>query len=280
MKRKLTTLIVLSFAFILASCGMTTEEIDTAITQLDTIYQNGTYDEAKTEIEKLDKSYNKMSDEQKNKFGELRSSVEYAVASVQGINDSFNSVQNYYGQKLYYEAQQELDKILQNYKLPPSEQKKFDEKQTAVSQAITSWEITETIQQAEESFNNGNYNSASDMLSKIDTSNLTNEQNQKITSLKEKITSAKAKAERKKAEAERKKKENSMPEYVRELKNDLGVPDNINVTYKISEPYFWSGGGYNLISVDFYHNGEWVAGTEIDAITHEQVKGILMYNGK
>ncbi len=197
MKRKILLVVILSFIFILAACGMTTEEIDTAITQLDTAYQSGTYDEAKTEIEKLDKSYNKMSDEQKNKFGELRSSVEYAVASVQGINDSLNSVQNYYGQKLYYEAQQELDKISQIYKLPPNEQKKFDEKQTAVSQAITSWEITETIQKAEEFFNSGNYNSASDILSKIDTSNLTNEQNQKITSLKEKIASAKAEVESK-----------------------------------------------------------------------------------
>lgn len=187
----------------LTSCGMTTEEIDTAITQLDTAYQSGMYDEAKSEIENLDKSYNKMSDEQKNKFGELRSSIEYTVSAIQSINDGLNSVQSYYDQKLYYEAQQELDKVSQNYKLPPREQKKFDEKQVAVSQAITSWKIAESIQKAEKSLNSSDYNSASNILSEIDTSSLTEEQKQKIDSLKNKIASTKA-------EEERKKKESSM----------------------------------------------------------------------
>lgn len=277
MKRKLFLIIAMSLTFILTACSMTTEEIDTALMQLNATYQGGAYEQALTEVKTLDKSSKKMSEEQKSKFDELKSSLEYAISYVQAINDGFNRVQSYCDQKMYYEAQQELDKISQNYKLPPTEQKKFDEQQGAVSKAITSWKITETIQRAETTLNSNDYNSASKTLSEIDASNLTEEQKQKITSLNEKIASAKAEDERKKAKAEQKKKENSMPAYIREIKDDLGVPSSLDVTYKISEPYYWSGGGQNLISVDFYHNGQHVAGVEVDAVTHEHIRGISMY---
>ncbi len=83
-----------------------------------------------------------------------------------------------------------------------------------------------------------------------------------------------------KAEAERKKKENSMPAYIREIKDSLGVPSNLDVTYKVSEPYYWDAGERNLILVDFYHNGQLVASVEADAVTYEHIRGILMYTGE
>lgn len=83
-----------------------------------------------------------------------------------------------------------------------------------------------------------------------------------------------------KAEAERKKKESSMPAYIREIKDSLGVPSNLDVTYKVSEPYYWSAGERNLILVDFYHNGQLVASVEADAVTYEHIRGILMYTGQ
>lgn len=63
MKQTYSIIAAVCVSFILTACGITPEEIDTSITQLDTTYQAGTYDEAKIEIEKLDKAYNKMSDE-------------------------------------------------------------------------------------------------------------------------------------------------------------------------------------------------------------------------
>lgn len=91
------------------------------------------------------------------------------------------------------------------------------------------------------------------------------------------VAEATAKA---KAEAERKKKESSMPAYIREIKDSLGVPSNLDVTYKVSEPYYWSAGERNLILVDFYHNGQLVASVEVDAVTYEHIRGILMYTGQ
>lgn len=92
--------------------------------------------------------------------------------------------------------------------------------------------------------------------------------------------SARDMAQTAEAAAERKKKENSMPAYIREIKDSLGVPSNLDVTYKVSEPYYWSAGERNLILVDFYHNGQLVASVEADAITYEHIKGILMYTGQ
>ena len=195
MKRKILLVITLSLTFILTSCGMTPEEIDTALTDLNSAYESGTYDQAEQEIEKLDKSYKKMSDEQKNKFGELRNSVEYAASSAQSINDGLNNAQSFYDQKLYYEAQQELDKISQNYKLPPSEQKKFDEKQVAIGEAIKSWKITEAFQKVETAFNGGDYTSAETNLSQIDVEILSEDQKQTYQTWQKKIDSAKALAQ-------------------------------------------------------------------------------------
>jgi chemotaxis protein histidine kinase CheA len=210
MKKRILVLIALCMSLMLTACGMTTEEIDAAITQLDTTYQAGTYDEAKTELDKLDKAYSKMTDEQKNKFGELRSSVEYAISSVQEITDGLNNAQSLYDQKMYYEAQQALDSLSQAYTLPPNEQKQFDEKQAAVKEAIQSWKVTETLQKAESQLSGGDYSAAAETLTSISSSTLTGEQTQLLTSLNEKISTAKAEAEaaaaKKQAEAAAAKK--------------------------------------------------------------------------
>ena len=93
MKKLYLTLSDVCAAFMLTACGMSTEEIATYMTSLEASYQNGVYDQAQSEIEALDKAYDKMTDEQKTKFDELRSSVEYAVSSSAAINDGLTSAQ-------------------------------------------------------------------------------------------------------------------------------------------------------------------------------------------
>lgn len=94
MKKIYLLLLTVCASFMLAGCGMTSEEIATYMTSLEASYQNGMYEQAQTEIEALDKEYNKMTDEQKTKFDELKSSVEYALSSSAAINEGLTNAQN------------------------------------------------------------------------------------------------------------------------------------------------------------------------------------------
>lgn len=319
MRKKILVIAALIITMLTAACGMSAEQIDSALTEIETNYQGGVYEQIPATLEKLDKAYNNMSDTQKSKFTELRPLVDNAVKNAPAIKEGLEKAQGNYDQKMYYEAQQELDQI-KDYQMPPVEKTKYDDLQANVSSAICTWKITEALQkiealynsgdydlaattiteldisaateeqkqqyqslqnkinnskllvQAEGEYNGGSYTSASNTVSQIDAAYLSAEQNQRIGSLKQKITNAQA-------EAERKRKENSMPAYVRQLKKDLGVPDSLEVTYTVSEPYYWAAGERNLIWVTFYHNGNTVAGAQIDETTHEAVRSIMAYNG-
>ena len=62
-----------------------------------------------------------------------------------------------------------------------------------------------------------------------------------------------------------------MPDYIEKVKQDLGIPDDMDVTYKVSDVYYWQAGLRYLICVDFYYDGEDIAGAEVDAYTYEPV---------
>lgn len=214
MKKYYLILVAVFTAFMLTACGMSSEEIATYMTSLETSYQNGTYEQAQSEVKKLEKSTKNMTEEQKTKFDELKLSVEYAVASLSAINKGLDNAQSNLDQKMYYEAVQELDKITATYTMPPAEQKKYDEKKAAADKGIKSVKAGEVMQKAESALSSGDYNAASSELGNVDTSALTEEQNQKYQSLQTQITEAKAKAEaeaeaKAKAEAEKKARENS-----------------------------------------------------------------------
>ena len=115
---------------------MKVEEIDPALTNLTSAYQGGVYEQAETLVKDLKKAYRKMSDEQKSKFDELKSEVEYAISTVDEIYNDFNDAQDLYDKKMYYESSQALDKLSEDYTLPPTEQKKYDEKKADVDAAI------------------------------------------------------------------------------------------------------------------------------------------------
>ena len=56
---------------------------------------------------------------------------------------------------MYYEASQALDKISTDYKLPPTEQKKFDEEKTTAENGIKSVKITDALKNVETIYNGG-----------------------------------------------------------------------------------------------------------------------------
>ena len=200
MKRKILLTVAVILPVMLSACGMSEEEIGTALSNINNEYQSGTYEQAQTEIVKLEKVTKKMTDEQKSKYDELKPLIEYAVQSSGEINNALNDAQGLCDQKMYYEASQALDKISMDYKLPPTEQKKFDEEKTTAENGIKSVKITDALKNVETIYNGGDYDKATEELSKIDTSNLTDAQSQKYQSLQTNIANAKAAAEKAAAE--------------------------------------------------------------------------------
>lgn len=204
MKRKTLFIILATLVLSLTSCAMSTDEIATYLTSIDSSYQNGAYEQAQTEIEKLNKSTKNMTEEQKSKYEELQPLIKYATQKSGEINNALNDAQSLCDQKMYYEASQALDKISTDYKLPPTEQKKFDEKKKTAENGIKSVKITDALKNVETIYNGGDYDKATAELSKIETSNLTDAQSQKYQSLQTNITNAKAAAEKAAAEAKAK----------------------------------------------------------------------------
>ena len=200
MKRKILLTVAVILMVMLSACGMSEEKIGTALSNINNEYQSGTYEQAQTEIVKLEKVTKKMTDEQKSKYDELKPLIEYAVQSSGEINNALNDAQGLCDQKMYYEASQALDKISMDYKLPPTEQKKFDEEKTTAENGIKSVKVTDALKNVETIYNGGDYDKATEELSKIDTSNLTDAQSQKYQSLQTNIANAKAAAEKAAAE--------------------------------------------------------------------------------
>ena len=206
MKRKILLTVAVILTVMLSACGMSEEEIGTALSNINNEYQSGTYEQAQTEIVKLEKVTKKMTDEQKSKYDELKPLIEYATQKSGEINNALNDAQSLCDQKMYYEASQALDKISTDYKLPPTEQKKFDEEKTTAENGIKSVKITDALKNVETIYNGGDYDKATAELSKIETSNLTDAQSQKYQSLQTDIANAKAAAEKAAAEAKAKAK--------------------------------------------------------------------------
>ncbi len=200
MKRKILLTVAVILMVMLSACGMSEEKIGTALSNINNEYQSGTYEQAQTEIVKLEKVTKKMTDEQKSKYDELKPLIEYATQKSGEINNALNDAQSLCDQKMYYEASQALDKISMDYKLPPTEQKKFDEEKTTAENGIKSVKITDALKNVETIYNGGDYDKATEELSKIDASNLTDAQSQKYQSLQTNIANAKAAAEKAAAE--------------------------------------------------------------------------------
>ena len=77
--------------------------------------------------------------------------------------------------------------------------------------------------------------------------------------------------------------EDAISEYftnaqLEQIRQALGVPDDLPVRIEVSEPYYWEGGAVDLCAVDFYHNENWIAGAACEPHTAETVKDIYMYS--
>lgn len=66
--------------------------------------------------------------------------------------------------------------------------------------------------------------------------------------------------------------------FVKKAKEMLGVPEYAEVTYNLSDIYFWDGGARFLRGISFYEGEELVACAEIDVHTLELVRGIYNYS--
>jgi len=64
------------------------------------------------------------------------------------------------------------------------------------------------------------------------------------------------------------------------MRRSLNIPDSVTVTYYIGEPYGWEAGGCTLVYVEFYEDGNFVAGASFDANDLEPVKDIMTYPGE
>ena len=73
--------------------------------------------------------------------------------------------------------------------------------------------------------------------------------------------------------------EDTYQKFVQHAKAELGVPSDLNVTYKMSDSYYWSAGGVYLTSINFYVGDKLVAGAAFDSDTWNSVRDILMYSG-
>ena len=66
---------------------------------------------------------------------------------------------------------------------------------------------------------------------------------------------------------------------IAEIRQSLGVPDNLDVTIHVGNAYYWDGGGMYLADVDFMNGEEYIAGASCQVYTSEIVKNIYMYSG-
>ena len=255
MKKYYLLIVTIFTAFMLTACGMTSEDITAYMTSLDVSYQSGAYEQAQSEIEKLDKAYKKMTDDQKSEFNELRSSVQYAIESASAINAALDNVQSMLDLEQYYEASAELDIIAGTYNLPPAEQSKFDEKKSAADAGVQHWEAAELLQNVESLLNSGDYDAASAELYNVNTSILSEGLQETYKSLQIKISDAKSAAEAEaraaseakaaaeaKAEAERKANEGISASQARAIAADAFGMSVSSITITDNGSYYRASG--------------------------------------
>lgn len=66
-------------------------------------------------------------------------------------------------------------------------------------------------------------------------------------------------------------------EQLDHIRQALGIPDDMPVEIEIGDPYYWEGGDMDLVQIDFYHEGEYVAGAAFKPYTEEMARNIYQY---
>jgi len=63
------------------------------------------------------------------------------------------------------------------------------------------------------------------------------------------------------------------------MKRALKIPEDLPVEAQIGELYYWEGGAMDLVQVDFYHEGEYIAGAAFEPYKEDLVRNIYQYMG-
>ena len=71
--------------------------------------------------------------------------------------------------------------------------------------------------------------------------------------------------------------ESTENQFIENVKESLGVPDNANVTYTIGEEMYKEAWDAYYVPVSFYEDGNLVAGANVDPTTGELMSNILTY---
>ena len=67
-------------------------------------------------------------------------------------------------------------------------------------------------------------------------------------------------------------------QQIEEIRASLHVPDDSGIEIVIGEPYYWDGGDMDLVDVDFYEDGEFIAGAACRPYSTETIRSIYMYS--
>lgn len=67
-------------------------------------------------------------------------------------------------------------------------------------------------------------------------------------------------------------------EQLDHIRQSLRIPDDLPVEIEVGTPYYWEGGDMDLVQVDFYHEGEYVAGAAFKPYTEEMARNIYQYS--
>ena len=67
-------------------------------------------------------------------------------------------------------------------------------------------------------------------------------------------------------------------QQIEEIRASLHVPDDSGIEIVVGEPYYWDGGDMDLVDVDFYEDGEFIAGAACRPYSTETIRSIYMYS--
>ncbi len=66
-------------------------------------------------------------------------------------------------------------------------------------------------------------------------------------------------------------------EFAQKVAASLNVPDKENLTYTVSESFYWTAAQRNCVQIDFFEDGNLVAGAIVDDKTGELMRNIHKY---
>lgn len=162
--------------FLPASCGMSSEDITSVMDTMTEEYSAGNYEEAYEYIKELDRAYEKMTEEQKSAYDELKSLAEYAHDNAGAIFAKLDAVKGFIDQKVYYEANAEIEALARGYALPADAQSVFDEYKAIVDAGIRDVTVNDIFTAVEAAFGNSDYDTAVSQLNGLAGIEMTEEQ--------------------------------------------------------------------------------------------------------